>query len=163
MALFLAISNRKGGVGKSTISTMLSYAFAVWSNKKVMLIDLDAQSNSSLILLGGEQWIEAQKKSLNVAAYIEDRLYSIEQTKIKEYMIEGVGDVLTDSGAKPSLSLLPGSLNFEDMQDELITFYSRNQTPYQQARNKCAEHFRAVYLLAPFLQCRPVISRVHRH
>jgi chromosome partitioning protein len=164
MALFLAVSNRKGGVGKSTISTMLAYSFAVWSNKKVMLIDLDAQSNSSLIMLGGEQWIEAQKTSKNVAAYIEDRLYSIEQTKIKEYTIEGVGDVLKPDGTPPPLSLLPGSLNFEDMQDELITFYSRNQTPYQQARNKCAEHFRAAFSFARrradiiIMDCAPGLS-----
>ena len=110
MALFLAVSNRKGGVGKSTISTMLAYAFTVWSNKKVMLIDLDAQSNSSLILLGGEQWIESQKNSCNVAAYIEDRLYSIEQTKIAEYTVSGVGDVLTQDGSVPPLSLLPSAI-----------------------------------------------------
>ena len=164
MALFLAISNRKGGVGKSTVSTMLAYAFAVWSRKRVMLIDLDAQSNSSLILLGGEQWIEAQKQSQNVAAYIEDRLYSIEQTKMKEYTIDNVGDVLNSDGSAPPLSLLPGSLNFEDMQDELITFYSRNQTPYQQARNKCAEHFRAAFSFARFeadiviMDCAPGLS-----
>jgi cellulose biosynthesis protein BcsQ len=164
MAVFLAVSNRKGGVGKSTISTMLAYAFSVWSDKKVLLIDLDAQSNSSLILLGGEKWIDAQKKSLNVAAYIEDRLYSIEQTKIPEYVIECVGDVIKSDGSQPPLSLLPGSLNFEDMQDELITFYSRNQTPYQQARNKCAEHFRAAFSFARrhadliIMDCAPGLS-----
>jgi cellulose biosynthesis protein BcsQ len=74
MSLFLAVANRKGGVGKSTISVMLSYAFAIWSGKKVLLIDLDSQSNSSLILLGGDRWIETQRTSKNVAAYIEDRL-----------------------------------------------------------------------------------------
>ena len=164
MALFLAISNRKGGVGKSTISTMLAYSFAVWSDKKVLLMDLDAQSNSSLILLGGEQWIETQKKSKNVAAYIEDRLYSIEQTKIKEYTVDQVGDVIKQNGAIPTLSLLPGSLNFEDMQDELITFYSRNQTPYKQARNRCAEHFRAAFSFARahadivIMDCAPGLS-----
>jgi cellulose biosynthesis protein BcsQ len=164
MALFLAVSNRKGGVGKSTISTMLAYAFSVWSAKKVLLIDLDAQSNSSLILLGGEHWIEAQKKSFNVAAYIEDRLYSIEQTKIREYCMHGVGDVLGSDGKAPQLSLMPGSLNFEDMQDELITFYSRNQTPYQQARNRCAEHFRAALSFARreadivIMDCAPGLS-----
>lgn len=164
MALFLAVSNRKGGVGKSTISTMLAYSFAVWSNKKVLLIDLDAQSNSSLIMLGGEDWIESQKTSKNVAAYIEDRLYSIEQTKMKEYTVGDVGDVLRPDGTLPPLSLLPGSLNFEDMQDELITFYSRNQTPYQQARNKCAEHFRAAFSFARneadiiIMDCAPGLS-----
>ena len=157
MALFLAVSNRKGGVGKSTISTMLAYGFAVWAGKRVLLIDLDAQSNSSLILLGGERWIEAQRTSRNVAAYIEDRLYSIEQTKILDYIVGGVGDVLGPDGSAPALSLLPGSLNFEDMQDELITFYSRNQTPYQQAKNKCADHFRAAFSFARQAQVDVVI------
>ena len=164
MALFVAVSNRKGGVGKSTVSTMLAYALSVWSQKRVLLIDLDAQSNSSLILLGGEKWLEAQKTSKNVAAYIEDRLYSIEQTKMREYVIDEVGDVFGLEGQKPPLSLLPGSLNFEDMQDELITYYSRGKTPYLQAKNKCAEHFRAAFSFAQSLadivimDCAPGLS-----
>ena len=53
---------------------------------------------SSLILLGGERWIEAQKTSRNVAAYIEDRLYSIEGTKIHDYIVDSVGDVILEDG-----------------------------------------------------------------
>lgn len=164
MALFVAVANRKGGVGKSTISVMLSYALSIWSKKKVLLIDLDAQSNSSLILLGGDRWIETQRKSKNVAAYIEDRLYSIEQTKIRDYVEHSVGDIALSDGEKPDLSLLPGSLNFEDMQDELITHYSRNQTPFRQAKLRCADHFRAAFSFARpladiiVMDCAPGIS-----
>jgi chromosome partitioning protein len=164
MAFFLAVANRKGGVGKSTVSVMLAYAYALWSNKRVLLIDLDAQSNSSLILLGGERWIESQRTSRNVAAYIEDRLYSIEQTKIREYIVNGVGDVEMASGQLPDMQLLPGSLNFEDMQDELITYYSKNQTPFRQAKAKCAEHFRAAFSFAApladviIMDCAPGLS-----
>lgn len=164
MAFFVAVANRKGGVGKSTVSVMLAYAFAIWSKKKVLLIDLDAQSNSSLILLGGERWIESQRTSRNVAAYIEDRLYSIEQTKILEYLMHDIGDVETAPGTRPDMSLLPGSLNFEDMQDELITYYSKNQTPFRQAKAKCAEHFRAAFSFASpladliILDCAPGLS-----
>ena len=164
MAYFLAVANRKGGVGKSTVSVMLAYAFALWSNKKVLLIDLDAQSNSSLIMMGGERWIEAQRTSKNVAAYIEDRLYSIEQAKIHNYISREIGDVEAAPGMLPDLSILSGSLNFEDMQDELITFYSRNKTPFQQAKVKCAEHFRAALsFTAPLadiviLDCAPGLS-----
>ena len=32
MAQFLAVSNRKGGVGKSTIAVMLAHAAAAWSS-----------------------------------------------------------------------------------------------------------------------------------
>ena len=164
MALFVAVANRKGGVGKSTISVMLSYAMAIWSGKKVLLVDLDAQSNSSLILLGGDRWIETQRGSRNIAAYIEDRLYSIEQTKIRDYVVDGVGDISLGSGKTLDLSLLPGSLAFEDMQDELITHYSRNQTPFRQAKAKCADHFRAALSFARpladvvVMDCAPGLS-----
>ena len=164
MSYFLAVANRKGGVGKSTISVMLAHAFAVWGRKRVLLIDLDAQSNSSLILLGGEQWIAAQRTSKTVAAYIEDRLYSIEQTKIREYIVEGIGDVHEMPGRKPGLALLPGSLKFEDMQDELITFYSRHNTPFHQAKQKCANHFRQALTFASpladvvIMDCAPGLS-----
>ena len=100
MAFFLAVANRKGGVGKSTVSVMLAYAYAIWAQKKVLLVDLDAQSNSSLILLGGERWIESQRTSRNVAAYIEDRLYSIEQTKILDYLMHEIGDVEIEPGQR---------------------------------------------------------------
>jgi chromosome partitioning protein len=162
MGYFLAVANRKGGVGKSTISVMLAHAFAVWGGKRVLLIDLDAQSNSSLILTGNAQWIEAQKSSRNIAAYIEDRMYG--QNPIGDYVLRGVGDIEKDNGEPIAIDLLPGSLQFEDMQDELISHYSRHNTPFRQAKARCAEHFRrALHFAAPLadlivLDCAPGIS-----
>lgn len=162
MAYFLAVANRKGGVGKSTISVMLAHAFSAWGNKRVLLIDLDAQSNSSLILLGGSQWIETQRNSKNVAAFIEDRMYAL--NPIADYLVHEVGDVAIAKGRKPQLSLLAGSLAFEDMQDELITHYSRHNTPFRQAKLKCANHFKqALGFAAPLadvviMDCAPGLS-----
>lgn len=162
MAYFLAVANRKGGVGKSTISVMLAHAFAAWGHKKVLLIDLDAQSNSSLILLGGPQWIESQKQSRNIAAFIEDRMYS--PNPIAEYVTTGVGDITDAQGRIPNLSLLSGSLRFEDMQDELISYYSRHNAPFAQAKLRCASHFRqALTFAAPLadvviMDCAPGLS-----
>lgn len=49
-----AIWNNKGGVGKSTITFHLAMRYAeLNSNKKVLVLDLCPQSNSSLMLLGG--------------------------------------------------------------------------------------------------------------
>jgi chromosome partitioning protein len=164
MGIFLAVANRKGGVGKSTISVMLAHAFAVWGNKRVLLIDLDAQSNSSLILQGGAGWIEAQKTSKTISAYLEDRMYAIEQTKVRDYLVHFVGDVRMPDSRRPALSLLPGSLRFEDMQDELITYYSRGSVPFAQAKLRCASHFRqALQFAGPLadiiiLDCAPGLS-----
>ena len=162
MGYFLAVANRKGGVGKSTISVILAHAFAVWGDKRVLLIDLDAQSNSSLSLMGNAQWIEAQKSSRNIAAYIEDRMYG--QNPIGDYVLRSVGDIEKDNGEPTAIDLLPGSLQFEDMQDELISHYSRHNTPFRQAKSRCAEHFRrALNFAAPLadliiLDCAPGIS-----
>ena len=162
--MFLAVANRKGGVGKSTVSVMLAYAFSVWSGKRVLLMDLDPQSNSSLILVGGEGWLKTKNQSKNVAAYIEDRLYSIQQAKISAYITGNVGEIERADGSRPDLSLVAGSLDFEDMQDELITHYSRGSTPFKQAKLKCAEHFRAALSFARpladivIMDCAPGLS-----
>jgi len=162
MGYFLAVANRKGGVGKSTVSVMLAHAFAVWGGRRVLLIDLDSQSNSSLILIGGQRWIETQRNSQNIAAYIEDRLTG--PAPIAEYVAADAGDLVTDAGEKPNLSLLTGSLRFEDIQDELISHFSRHDTPFRQAKTRCADHFRAALnFAAPLadvivLDCAPGLS-----
>ncbi len=45
-AKIISIAAQKGGVGKTTISTNLAVAQALFSDKKVLLIDLDAQAHT---------------------------------------------------------------------------------------------------------------------
>src|SRR5262249_56203341 len=49
---FIAVSNRRGGVGKTTMTMMLAYGLSVGRRPKVPLIDLDAPASTSVILIG---------------------------------------------------------------------------------------------------------------
>jgi cellulose biosynthesis protein BcsQ len=118
MAYFIAVANRKGGVGKSTIAVMLAHGLATWSSKRVLVIDLDSQCNTSLILLGGEGWLQSKKAGINIADFFFDH-YDGNMPKPKDFLLHNVGDVRLPNGKAPVISLLPGSLLLEDVQGEL--------------------------------------------
>ena len=124
MADFLAVANRKGGVGKSTISVMLAHAFAVWGGKRVLVLDLDSQCNASYILQGGEGWLAAKKAHKTIADYFLDT-FDEAAGQPREYLVHQVGDVRDAAGKRPVLSLLPGSLMLEDVQGELYVKEAR--------------------------------------
>lgn len=124
MAYYLAVANRKGGVGKSTLSVMLAQAFAVWGNKRVLVLDLDSQCNASLILIGGQGWSEARRASKTIADYFYDLFDGI-PAKPRDYLVANVGDVLDEQGRPARINLLPGSLLLEDIQGELFLKQSR--------------------------------------
>jgi cellulose biosynthesis protein BcsQ len=119
MASFLAVANRKGGVGKSTVAVMLAHAAAVWGRRRVLVLDLDSQCNASLILLGGRGWSEARKDGRTISDYFFD-LFDGTMAAPRDYLLHQVGDVAGTNGKAPHLSLLPGSLLLEDVQGELF-------------------------------------------
>ena len=118
MAVFLAVANRKGGVGKSTIAVMLAHALSVHGGKRVLLIDLDSQCNASLILMGGQGWNEARKAGRTIADYFYDLFDGI-PADARDYVVKNVGDVAGSNGKPAPISLVPGSLLLEDIQGEL--------------------------------------------
>lgn len=119
MASYVAVSNRKGGVGKSTVAVMLAHSLSVWGRKRVLLIDIDSQCNASLILLGGRGWNEARKVRKSIADFFVDT-FKGKNTPGSDYLVDEAGDVAFENGKLPNLSLLPGSLLLDDVQGELF-------------------------------------------
>ena len=79
-----AIWNNKGGVGKSYLTFQIATEYARQNqNKKVLVVDLCPQANSSSMLLGGmiagEQMLDAihgTQPRRTISGYIEDRIAS---------------------------------------------------------------------------------------
>lgn len=118
MAVFLAVANRKGGVGKSTIAVMLAHALSVYGGKRVLVLDLDSQCNASLILMGGQGWNEARRAGKTISDYFYDLFDGI-PANARDYVARNVGDVTGPNGKPATVSLVPGSLLLEDIQGEL--------------------------------------------
>ena len=109
MGILLTVANRKGGVGKSTITTMLAHGFAVTGEQRVLVVDLDTQCNSSIILTGGEKWEWARRNRMTVADYFNDK-YDRPRLRPDDYILRQVGDIEAPLG---ELSVLSGSLDLK--------------------------------------------------
>jgi chromosome partitioning protein len=124
MTQFLAVSNRKGGVGKSTIAVMLAHAAASWSKRRVLVMDLDTQCNASLMLIGGVGWERACREGRTIADYFYDRFDKVAEDE-SCYVMTNVGDVAHARMAPGRLCLLPGSQRLEEIQGELLLKHSK--------------------------------------
>lgn len=130
MGIILAVANRKGGVGKSTITTMLAHGFAATGEQRVLVVDLDTQCNSSMILVGGEKWDAARRAGKTIADYFDAR-YDRRTMRPDSFILHDVGDIEAPLGR---LSLLCGSLDLEDVENELLLNRARAGDPFDTAR-----------------------------
>ncbi len=116
MGILLAVANRKGGVGKSTVTTMLAHGFAAIGEQRVLVVDLDTQCNSSIILTGGEKWDTARRNRKTIAEYF-DQKYDRPKLRPDGFIIDKAGDIEIPVG---SLSVLSGSLDLEDVENAFL-------------------------------------------
>ena len=117
MGILLAVANRKGGVGKSTITTMLAHGFAATGEQRVLVVDLDTQCNSSIILTGGEKWEWARRNRKTVADYFNDK-YDRPRLRPDDYHSATGAAISKLRWANFRCSR--GSLDLEDLENEFL-------------------------------------------
>lgn len=128
MTTVFSVINMKGGVGKTTITVALAEVLASEFQKRVLVIDLDPQINTSLMLIGEEFWYSLNKKGYTLAPLFElnpnKRLFDFEKACQKE--------VSNVKKAQPNLDLLPSSLDLIDVQDAEVKLIADKQylNPY---------------------------------
>jgi cellulose biosynthesis protein BcsQ len=105
-------------VGKSTVTMMLAHALAVLGRKRVLVIDLDTQCNSSFAMIGSARWRKAQEEKVTLSDYMSGVLRSRPARPVN-FIIENVGDVSAGKSGT-DIDLLPSSLDLdEDIQDAI--------------------------------------------
>lgn len=131
VATVIATINLKGGVGKTTTTVAVAEMLSAFFNKKVLVIDLDAQTNATTMLIGEDRWDELNQRGHTLAQLFKDALVdpSERQFDLEKTIQRRVSNVDEVS----SVDLLPSSLDLIDVQDRLGSmssgrFYAENPT-----------------------------------
>lgn len=132
MAHIVSTINLKGGVGKTTTTAALAEFLSAEFGKRVLVIDLDPQTNLTTVLIGEKRWETLNDAGYTLATLFTDALrpdgeeahFDLEKTLQRQ--VSPVSEVC-------SVDLLPSSLDLIDVQDRLGTmssgrFYSNNPT-----------------------------------
>lgn len=128
MAHVISTINLKGGVGKTTTTVALAETLSGEFRKRVLVIDLDPQTNATTMLIGEDKWRKLNDSGRTLARLFKDALDpNNKQFDFDKTLQKGVSDV----SAAHSVDLLPSSLDLIDVQDQLAStpsgkFYSIN-------------------------------------
>lgn len=127
MAKVIAVANQKGGVGKTTTAINLSSCVA-YRGKKVLLIDLDPQGNTTTGL-------GIDKRSMKSSIY--DVI--INEAEIKNVSIDT---------NQPTLKLCPSSMKLAGAEVELVSLFSR-ETRLKLAIGDITDEFDYIFIDCP--------------
>ena len=128
MAQVFSTINLKGGVGKTTTTVAMADFLSGVMHKKVLVIDLDPQTNATVMLIGERKWRQLNEKEHTIARLFQDALdpdnRRFDFAKTLQKRVSNVHEART-------IDLLPSSLDLIDVQDRLASvppgrFYSVN-------------------------------------
>lgn len=118
MTRVISVINLKGGVGKTTTTVGLVQILSVEFNKKILVVDLDAQTNATTMLIGEEKWMEVNKQKQTIAQLFYEGVYPRSEKifDINRAILKGVSNI----DEVKLVDMLPSSLDLIDIQEEVI-------------------------------------------
>jgi chromosome partitioning protein len=117
MTHVLAVINLKGGVGKTTTTVALAEMFAGIHGKRVLVIDLDPQTNATVMLMGEAAWLERNASGRTIASLFRR---AVEPTAPPFDLRRCLHLAASDVEVARKIDLLPSSLDLIDLQDRLV-------------------------------------------
>ncbi|MCR8896291.1 MULTISPECIES: ParA family protein [Gordonia] len=115
MPTVIATISLKGGVGKTTLTAGLADFLAGVFGKKVLLVDLDAQTNLTTMMIGEKTWQACNARGHTVATLFADVLDGTRRFDLERTVQRGVSSIDGVAG----IDLVPSSLDLIDLQEEM--------------------------------------------
>jgi chromosome partitioning protein len=116
MPTVTSIINLKGGVGKTTITLALAHFLTLEHRKKVLVIDLDPQTNATVCLIPEQEWKDRDETGRTLYQLFADMVKGSHKFNPDASIVRNVSNV---SGGIDGLDLLPSSLRLIKVQDRV--------------------------------------------
>lgn len=116
MAIVTSIINLKGGVGKTTLTLALAHYLAAEHSRRVLVIDLDPQTNATIAMVTERRWRDRDQSGQTLFQLFKDQLDGTRTFSASEAILTRVSNV---GGGIPGLDLLPSSIRLHRIQDKI--------------------------------------------
>ena len=118
MAKVLSVINLKGGVGKTTLTVAVAEALAA-EGGRVLVMDLDPQTNATVMLVGDEKWRELDGEGRTLPHLFQNALDD-KAVCLEDIILRHAGKVRGRGGADEySVDLVPSGIGLVMIQDRL--------------------------------------------
>jgi len=162
---FIAVSNRRGGVGKTTVTMMLAYGLSVARRQRVLVIDLDAQASTSMVLMGHERWRAARDANHTTCGLLTQIAHN-QAINYGEFIAREIGDVKLPDGRKPTLDVIPSTHDLDDKEALMMiaqqAFYHKISDAFVQMQERMRQTIRAMEGVYDqvVIDCAPGLSQL---
>jgi chromosome partitioning protein len=114
MGKVISLINLKGGVAKTTTTVQLAECLTSEFGRRVLVIDLDPQTNATIALINESDWEKLDRQGQTLFNLFNDKLEKTNIFNLKTSLQQGVSNLKISD-----LHLLPSSIRFIDIQDRI--------------------------------------------
>ena len=123
----ISFINYKGGVGKTTLTANVAAELA-FRGRRVLIVDLDPQTNLTLSFIDLNKWLDLDENKQTIKHWYDEFLDADADESLKDLIIvpEKVNNVLKDMNSKGYIHLISSHLELINLDMELATRYGGN-------------------------------------
>lgn len=136
-ARLVSVINMKGGVGKSTTTISLAETLALHQRRRVLIIDLDPQTNCSIMVAGPDRWNALREAERTLDFYFESYIAQQRPKPFKTLIEKGVSDLK----GKPDIALCASAPEFRIVERDMIESFVKRGFQIEMIQKWICERF----------------------